>query len=266
MADPISLYWWKGVPNFGDAISATVVAHVSGRSVAHAGPGRAELIAIGSLMHVVRKNYADGRSHRPILWGTGQLGHVNRDFLRHVDIALLRGPLSASLLGFEHDHFGDPGLLVADALGARLERGDHVGIVPHHTLQNDPELHALVAREPRLRLIDVAGDAAEVCRQIGSCAHVVSSSLHGLIVADAYGVPSTWLDPVGQNRFKYHDYAASVGRPLRLPFTLEDIGKTLGSLPDGPLPWQDGIDACKGALNETFPAHLRADQTLAATA
>ena len=44
-AAPIKLHWWKGVPNFGDAISALVVAYVSGRPVEHASPATAELFA-----------------------------------------------------------------------------------------------------------------------------------------------------------------------------------------------------------------------------
>ncbi len=97
----------------------------------------------------------------------------------------------------------------------------------------------------------------EVCRAIGACRHVISSSLHGLIVADAYGVQNTWLDPMSHGRLKYYDYAASIARPLGLPMRHEDIRKALPSLPDGPLAYTDGINKAKHDLMTHFPATLR---------
>ncbi len=252
---PIKLHWWKAVPNFGDALSQLAVAHVSGRDVQHAGPKGAELWAIGSLMHVLRQNRDDLR-RRPVIWGTGQLGHVPRDVVERVDIALLRGPIGASLLGVSA-RFGDPGLLAADIFGS-VEKQDVIGIVPHHTVVGDPLLKAVLDAEPRLKLIDPREECASVCKEIAACAHVLSSSLHGLIVADAYGVPNTWLYPGVQSHFKYYDYAASVGRALPVPLRLEAVPDALARLPET-MAYNDGITAAQEALYETFPAHLRAD-------
>ena len=254
---PLKLYWWKAVPNFGDALSQLVVAHVSGRAVAHAGPKGAELWALGSLMHVVRQNREEFR-RRPVIWGLGQLGHVPRDVVQHVDIALLRGPIGAALLGVSDVRFGDPGLLAPQALAPAPARTDKIGIVPHYSQLDDPDLKALLAREPRLQLIDVGGDAQDVCHAIASCAHVLASSLHGLIVADAYGVPNTWLKPGTQSHFKYYDDAASVGRVLAAPLGWQDVPDALRDLTDDTLPYSDGILAAQEALYQTFPAHMRA--------
>ena len=69
--DPIALHWWKAVPNFGDAISAMVVAHVSGRPVTHAGAGKADLFAIGSIIQVARRAHQEARADgvKPWIWG-----------------------------------------------------------------------------------------------------------------------------------------------------------------------------------------------------
>ena len=257
---PLGVYWWKAQPNFGDALSALVVAHVSGRPVEHAGPGRCDLFAVGSILQVARRNLKEPRGDgaRPWVWGSGLLAPVGREFLANLRVALLRGPITAALLGLEADKFGDPGLLAAEALGPAPERSGKIGIVPHHTHMDDPQLGQIAAADPALALIDVRGDVRDVCHQIAACDHVFASSLHGLIVADSYGVPNTWLDPVGQSRLKYLDYAASVGRAMAAPVALEDVPGMLGKLSDAPLAYQSGIDAARAALHTCFPAPLRA--------
>lgn len=255
----LRLHWWKAVPNFGDAISPVVLAHVSGREVVHAGVGKADVWAIGSLLQVVKRSFSDAQDHKPMIWGTGMLHPVNgTGFLDHVDVSLVRGPITAALLGLDMDQFGDPGLLINAAWPhARVPNGK-IGIVPHHSLADDPALIAFVATDPKYQLIDPRDPAHDVCKAIAACDHVFASSLHGLIVADAYGVPNTWLDPVGQSRLKYLDYAAAVGRAMAAPIRLRDIAEAVLPAPDAPLPYQAGIDACRRALYATFPAALRA--------
>lgn len=255
----LRLFWWKGVPNFGDALSRIVVAHVSGREVAHSGVAGAELFAVGSILQIVRRKFSDGGKGRPAIWGSGLLHPTHRDFLKHVDVALLRGPVTAALLGLKQKGFGDPGLLIADALGLRAERQDRIGLVPHHKQMDDPAIRQLAAQDDRIVLIDVREDAAEVCAQIAGCAHVFASSLHGLITADACGVSSTWADPGAESHLKYHDYAASVGRPMLTPIAWEDIPAAIRTLnPPAELPWADGIARARADLLNSFPAQLSA--------
>ncbi|WP_052307650.1 polysaccharide pyruvyl transferase family protein [Belliella baltica] len=73
-----------------------------------------------------------------------------------------------------------------------------------------------------------------VIDDILSCDKIISSSLHGLIVADAYRVPSIWIefsDKIVGNGFKFFDYFLSVNRkdnaPVKINSTtqLDDILK-----------------------------------------
>ena len=252
---PLRLHWWKTVPNFGDAPGSLVVGLIGGREVRHVAPKKAEMFAIGSMLQVVRRAFSDPREDRPpSIWGTGLLHAVtSRGFLQNIRVALVRGPITAALLGVEHDRYGDPGLLTNEALPHHGSRTDRIGIVPHHTLVDNPELANLIASDPAYILMDPHKDVAEVCHQIASCAHILASSLHGLIVADAYGVPNTWIDPKGQSRLKDHDYAESVGQAdmaVPTPLTDIDLRKTIN--------YADHIDACRDALRQSFPAHLKA--------
>ena len=201
---PLRLHWWKAQPNFGDALSPLILSHVSGRRVAHASVDEADIFGLGSLLQIVRRNFDTPRNGaKPVIWGSGLLRPAGgRAFLKNIEIALLRGPVTAALLGVETDAFGDPGLLVNEVLPSDAPRGDKIGIVPHHSLVEDPVLQALIASDTRYQLIDPRGEAQDVCAAIAACDHVFASSLHGLIVADAYGVPNSWLAPIGQSRLK----------------------------------------------------------------
>lgn len=261
MSEPIRLYYWPA-PNFGDALSHLVVAHVSGRAVVQARPKQAELFALGSLMHVIAKNWTDhAKGEGPYLWGTGVLNPFYRkDFLENVRVRLLRGPISAAFLRLKMKEYGDPGLLADEAVGPVAERHDRVAIIPHHSQMDDPRFVEMVAADAALHLIDVRRDPVSVCRDIAASAHVFSASLHGLIVADAYGVANTWMDPEAQGRLKYHDYAASIGRDLIAPVDIDDVPRAARKARDTPFPYAEGIARCRASLHLHFPDDLRAPE------
>ena len=260
---PLRLFWWKAVPNFGDALAPLVVSHLSGRQVTHAGAGSCDLFAVGSILRVARRKNraarADGR--RPWIWGSGLLSPAPTDFLDHMQVALLRGPVTAALLGVRAARFGDPGLLAPEVLGSRPEPGERIGIVPHHSQADAAEIRALAASDPVFDLIDPRAPVDDVLRRIAACRVIVASSLHGLVVADAFGIPSLWADPGTQGRLKYHDYAAGIGRSLIAPLDWADLPAALRGLRDGPLPHAEGVAAARAALTETFPAQLCAADT-----
>lgn len=260
---PLQLFWWKGVANFGDALSAIVVAHMCGREVTHRGPGMADLYAVGSLLQIARRQFSEKKTYRkkPWIWGSGLLHPVPQDFLGNVEIALLRGPITASLLGIKTDQFGDPGLLISEILPAAPSKTHRVGLVPHHSQLQDSQILALAQRSDDFLLIDPRQDPATVCCQISACDQIYASSLHGLITADSYGVPSTWVSPGDQAHLKYYDYAASIGRPMISPLAWDQIpehAKT--TTKQAELTYSGGIARAKVALRNSFPAQLCATQ------
>ncbi|GGH24232.1 Polysaccharide pyruvyl transferase [Cribrihabitans marinus] len=258
---PIRLFWWKAQPNFGDELSPRVVAHLSGRPVVHAAPGDCEMLALGSLLQVMSRNFARPRAYgsKPVIWGAGLLHPAPKRFVGNVEIALLRGPVSAALLDIPARGFGDPGLLADEVFPASTPRRDRIALVPHHSMMGDPALERVVASNPALHLVDPRADAESVCAAISGSCHVISASLHGLVVADAYGVPSTWLRPGAQSHLKFHDYAASVGRAMVAPIELDEVPAALGGLSQSDhLPHEDGIARARSDLKDSFPARFRA--------
>lgn len=258
-SDALRLFWWKAKPNFGDALSSLVVAHMSSRPVVHAHVKDADLIALGSLLRVVSRNHQKLRaSGKPWIWGSGMMAKVDPGFVKNVEVTLLRGPVSAGLLKLNITKFGDPGLLADVVVPNPPAREDRVGLVLHHEQVQDEALIQRLQADAAVDLIDPREDVREVCHKIASCSHVYSSSLHGLIVADSYGVANTWIDPGDHPRLKYIDYAASIGRDMPAPLELDSIKENMKTLRDGPLPYADGIARARHDILTTFPEPLKA--------
>ena len=89
-----------------------------------------------------------------------------------------------------------------------------MGIVAHYMDQDSPLLNR-IAGKANVLMIDVLSGVREFVDQLCSCRHIASSSLHGLIAADAYGIPFTWISLSGRligKDFKFRDYFLSTGR------------------------------------------------------
>src|SRR5690606_29800891 len=103
----------------------------------------------------------------------------------------------------------DPGILVARHRPRPPVRWD-VAFVPHgHHRSHVPFLSLAEAAGYRVRVVDVHQTAERVVREIAASAAVITTSLHGLVTADAYGIPAAWTTlepPLEGGDFKFHDY------------------------------------------------------------
>lgn len=261
---PIKLFWWNDHPNFGDAINTDIVSHVSGRPVQWASPQDCELLAIGSVMAFVAGVVHKKEGPPKTIWGSGVMdptpgvtGYAQND---HVRVVSCRGPLSAIVTGHGDLPMGDPGLL-ADRVYGKVEKAHRIGVVPHHSQYRERDFINALRSDPRLTLIDVRNaDGGAVVRKIAACEYIISSSLHGLIVADAYGVPNFWSDGpwVGKTNFKFLDYALSVGRSLLHPEPLEQAIAKINDRAFEPFWYLRHLEPVKDAIEAAFPKAMRA--------
>ncbi len=207
-----NLFYFRrpGAPgNFGDELSPIIVAAML-RSKGILPPWQAgnRLLAVGSILHFA----GDGDT----VWGSGVNGKIaaERHSFSSLDVRSVRGPLSAEFLEKRGvrgpEVFGDPGLLLADLIPVDSfkikTRRNHV-IMPNY---NDLDLFAGVEN-----LLSPLLPVQEVIGTILGCDLVVASALHGIIAAEAYGVPARLLLAPGhtENVFKYRDYYEGTGRP-----------------------------------------------------
>ena len=104
-----------------------------------------------------------------------------------------------------------------------------LGIIPHVVDLHHPVIEEIREKHSgEILIIDLAHYEkwTDIIDQICSCERILSSSLHGLIVSDAYQVPSCWIELTGNisgGYFKYYDYASSVNRVFSNPICIEKI-------------------------------------------
>ncbi|QUS35045.1 polysaccharide pyruvyl transferase family protein [Falsirhodobacter algicola] len=260
--EPLRLFWWNVTPNFGDTLGRDIIGHVARRPVVWSKERNADLISVGSIMWNARKGTMkrDARRAPLVVWGTGCMKFLESDWVAGAHVAAVRGPGTAGILGLPPVAFGDPGLLARHWIG-EVERGEQVGIVPHHSQADDPCWHEMFAGDPRVTIIDPReDDSASVIRQIAACRHIFSQSLHGLIIADSYGIPNNLIVPAGIHAsawFKFYDYAAGIHRQLRDVVSLDGLQDAVdGARRNAPLPYAAAIEDACAALLAAFPAHL----------
>lgn len=112
---------------------------------------------------------------------------------------------------------GDPGLLAREVVKPlkieevknRKERT--IGIIPHFV---DFDLvNEKFGQNTNIIIIDIKRSFIAVCEDIKKCDRVLSSSLHGLVFADAMNVANCWVrfsSDIKGGEFKFHDYYSAM--------------------------------------------------------
>jgi hypothetical protein len=206
----ITAYWYRDVLNFGDLITPLLLRHY-GYTPVFARHAQAQLVATGSILEHLCDDYAG------IILGSGFIDETSNMTFPKARVLAVRGKLTRQRLGENRKTvaLGDPGLLASVVMPRREEKSYVLGVVPHYSEKNHPQLLQLLARlGPDATLIDAQAEPLKVFAAIDRCKHILSSSLHGLIVADSLGIPNRWLAPaIGLHggRFKFDDYYSSLG-------------------------------------------------------
>jgi len=194
--------WHVGRPNFGDDLNPFLWQALLGQRVRLARRGQAHVLGMGSILEQAtdRSLVAGSGFLRPPVSGTRIPGNV----------LSVRGTLSAA--GLDRPVLlGDPAVLSALLFPRSSRPKKPLGVVPHVSEVDD----FLATASPGVEVIDVRRSPIEVVRSIAECSRIVSRSLHGLIVADAYEIPNVWLAPSSRmvgGAFKFHDYYSTTDR------------------------------------------------------
>jgi len=196
--------WWarpRRFTNFGDELGHIFLERL-GHTTEWVRFGKAEILTTGSIL---QKHALEPLRPGTIVWGTGYHKDPPQK-LPALDVRAVRGHLTADMLGVNVP-LGDPGLL-ASHFWAAGHKKHRLGFVRHYVDMRPTPFGAFE--------IDTRQEPEDVCRQIAECEAVVSSSLHGCIVAASYGIPFMRLycaEVIGGDT-KWTDFATSMTRPI----------------------------------------------------
>ncbi len=238
----VPAYWHRGEQraNWGDALNPFLIRAISGVPVQFTRhPRLLKYLVVGSIVHAADAN--------TVVWGAGAIDSAVRIGCRPRRVCAVRGPLTRELLRAQDvdvpEVYGDPALLMPRFYNPEVQVRYDAGLVPHYVDKGHPWLRQY-EDDDRILIIDVEGDTFSFIRKLRQCRHIISSSLHGIICADAYGVPATWVefsDDVIGDGFKFRDYFASI---QRTDYTRLRIGArtTVQSLMEQHVPYKVTID------------------------
>jgi pyruvyltransferase len=256
---PLKLYWstslQNGRRNFGDWLSPVLCEWLSGRPVMHARPNRCDLVGMGSILAKV-KNRPWNRTVD--IWGPGLIADIGKFRCPHRVHAVRGWRTAGCLVGQDIKVVGDPGLLCSLLVPTDITRHKkfQIGLIPHYVDQDHPLVRGFLLRHPEARLIDVFSDVVPFIHAVAECEVVLSSSLHGLITADALGVPNAWMRPsdaVWGQDFKFHDYYSIYGWDRCAPFSLRSDTSDTEVLALANNYARPGLDRIKQELRDAFP-------------
>lgn len=264
---PIRMYWWRPARfrNFGDELAVDIIDRLWGLRCEHTPMASCELVSVGSLMELTVENRRAGQEID--VWGSGFIKGGDDLDLEGLSIYALRGPVSCRRAGLDPARvpMGDPGLLASRAYKPAATRTHRVGIVVHYVDEAVEALDAVRA-DPRYLLIDARQSPRKVVHDITSCELVLSSSLHGIIVAESFGIPAYWIQlskKVAGGRYKFRDYYRGTRRPVAQldleEFLRDDAAADRAISEYAPVP---ELRALQDALIRAFPYNRVVDLSL----
>ncbi len=211
------MYWSFYEPrNFDDWIGPYIYLKATGQ-MPYYRPTKAGLPTVFAAGSILRSIEAPDSA---VVWGSGIIS-ARDSFARPLEIRAVRGPLSrARCLELSYpcpEVYGDPGILLPRFCqpDTGLDRKS-LGIIPHY--KELDRVRDMAHDNSDVRIIDVTAPLERIVSEIATCEQTISSSLHGLIVSHAFGVPAGWVrfEPQAQTQImgdgsKFRDYYMAFG-------------------------------------------------------
>ncbi|KKL11523.1 hypothetical protein LCGC14_2544990, partial [marine sediment metagenome] len=213
--------------NFGDSLNLELIRLITGNvptivNNSYKNPDNEPInMCIGSVLGWADKNTT--------VWGTGKMSDTDNTMFKEKPkkICAVRGKLTREEIakrGYSCPQiYGDPALLIPTFYKPQMVKKYDLSIIPHHI---DRHLIPILKKQFKgVHFIDITGDVYNFIDEVCASDRILSSALHGLICADAYGVPNAWIklsEKILGKGFKYRDYFSSVNREDTIPLIVNE--------------------------------------------
>jgi len=249
----VKVYWSRcghGHGNFGDKLTPLLLRHY-GVPCEWAPIEHAELVGVGSVLERVPENF------RGTILTTGFMHESSRRAFPLAQVLAVRGKLTRDRVADAATAaLGDAGLL-CDEFPTAPRKRFKLGVIPHFADAGDPLVGAIAALGGEVTVIDICAETLEVIRRVSECEHILSSSLHGLILADSLGIPNRWTEfhhaasRVEGAGFKFRDYYSVFGLEPE-PLVLRPRATLAGLIESVPPFVRPGIEEIKDELRRVM--------------
>lgn len=225
----------RNFSNFGDALNKDVMEFLSGDSVLWSPLDKADYISVGSVIDIAEKSDFSG-----LILGCGVRDEsIKLSRLNTSNIKAVRGYLSANIVNGDNSiAYGDPGLLAREIYNPskHIHGGKKPLLIPHFNVLNSGDgrkkVKAIASEGWDVAFTNISAEA--MAEKIYNASFVASSSLHGIIFADSFGIPSQLVDfGLSTNRepiFKYNDYYSVFGITASFAPVDQVVNRPLGQL------------------------------------
>lgn len=230
--------------NVGDCLTYYLLAPFGINAIYE--PTNPQLYGVGSILHMIDRNTSK------YIWSSGMMYNVHELHTQYDPIAL-RGKLTAKqfINDTTNTALGDGGLILEKIYTPKRDWSYRprykLGIFPNYAdivnMRDDPIEKFNVFKSPDVLLIDPRNFVETVVNQCYSCENIISSSLHGAVISDSYGINNAIFASretklalhVMQGSFKFRDYYSAFDIDFKEPKIFLDKNTS----------FEQAISACK---------------------
>jgi len=206
---------WVDNGNVGDSLGPVICDWMlaqKGLNIDDSIQRTTHLITCGSLV--------GAGSFDSVVWGSGIHVFANvksllfKRYVRKYDVRAVRGPITRQILiGCGYDCkplYGDPAVLMPYIYKPKVKKKYEYSAIIHYKNKDDLNLPAGCHR-----ISPATTDYQFFIDEICASKKILSSSLHGIILAESYGVPTVFINTGGDvddSLMKYYDWYFSTNR------------------------------------------------------
>lgn len=215
---------YKSTKNMGDMIHTEIIRHYA-KKICVTPPGVKfwrHYLLVGSIL--------DMSTNKSVIIGAGTNKPNEALNVNISNIRAVRGHLTLNEISKHYDLancddilLGDPAVLMPNIYTPAVRKNKcRLGVVFHYV--DETHGFATYCKSNDIKIISIRQKPCTFIDELNQCQNIFSSSLHGLILSDAYDIPNQWIqlsDRITGGDFKFEDYYSTTEHPKREKYRIK---------------------------------------------